>query len=136
MAHGAKTAIGHAYHNLLEMTENFAKSSNVDQRKQLAAISSGRRVGFQSFGRASVSDIEQGRSSMKLFMWDRVGHASGNYHDEGGIVVIAETLERAREMIAASKERAKCEALTMTPDLVRECEGPEHISVHEDAGCC
>lgn len=73
---------------------------------------------------------------MKLFMWDYVGNATSNYHDEGGIVVIAETLERAREMISSDKEREKCEALTKEPDLVRECEGPEHISVHKDAGCC
>lgn len=73
---------------------------------------------------------------MKLFMWDFVGGATGSYHDGGGVVVIAETLERAREMIAAEKEREKCEALTQEPDLVRECDGPEHISVHPDAGCC
>lgn len=73
---------------------------------------------------------------MKLFMWDRVGRASGSYHDEGGIVVIAETLARAREMISADKARVNCEALTVEPDLIRECEGPEHLSVHEDAGCC
>lgn len=36
MAHGAETAIGRACHNLLEMTENWAKSEAGDQRKQLA----------------------------------------------------------------------------------------------------
>jgi len=37
MAHGAETAIGRACHNLLEMTENFAKSSDADQQIQLKA---------------------------------------------------------------------------------------------------
>lgn len=73
---------------------------------------------------------------MKLFIWDYVSNATGNYHDEGGIIVIAETLDRAREMIGAAKEREACEALTKDPDLTRECEGPEHIAVHQDAGCC
>jgi hypothetical protein len=37
MAHGADTPIGHACHNLLEMTENFAKSTDADQQIQLKA---------------------------------------------------------------------------------------------------
>lgn len=37
MAHGAETAIGRACHNLLEMTENFAKTSDADQQIQLKA---------------------------------------------------------------------------------------------------
>jgi len=39
MAHGADTPIGHACHNLLEMTENFAKApdQSQDQRSQLKA---------------------------------------------------------------------------------------------------
>jgi hypothetical protein len=36
MAHGAETAIGRACHNLLEMTENYHKSSDPAQRVQLA----------------------------------------------------------------------------------------------------
>jgi len=37
MAHGAETPVGRACHNLLEMTENFSKSSDFDQRVQLKA---------------------------------------------------------------------------------------------------
>lgn len=37
MAHGADTPIGHACHNLLEMTENYAKSRDPDQQIQLKA---------------------------------------------------------------------------------------------------
>jgi hypothetical protein len=37
MAHGAETAIGRACHNLLEMTENYAKTTDFDQRVQLKA---------------------------------------------------------------------------------------------------
>jgi len=35
MAHGADTPIGRACHNLLEMTENYSKSTDPDQREQL-----------------------------------------------------------------------------------------------------
>lgn len=35
MAHGAETAIGRACHNLLEQTENYAKTSDPEQRRQL-----------------------------------------------------------------------------------------------------
>ena len=37
MAHGADTPIGHACHNLLEMTENYAKTTDADQQIQLKA---------------------------------------------------------------------------------------------------
>jgi hypothetical protein len=37
MAHGAETAIGRACHNLLEQTENHAKTTDFDQRVQLKA---------------------------------------------------------------------------------------------------
>ena len=35
MAHGADTPIGRACHNLLEMTENYAKTEDAEQREQL-----------------------------------------------------------------------------------------------------
>lgn len=71
---------------------------------------------------------------MKLFVWDRVEKASPNYHDEGGVVVIAGSLERARELV--EKQAPGCEAATVEPSLVRECEGPEYLTIHPDAGCC
>ena len=37
MAHGADTPIGHACHNLLELTENYAKTINYDDRLQITA---------------------------------------------------------------------------------------------------
>ncbi|MET4529121.1 hypothetical protein [Bradyrhizobium sp. JR18.2] len=35
MAHGAKTPVGRACHNLLEMTENYSRQIGADQRQQL-----------------------------------------------------------------------------------------------------
>jgi len=37
MARGADTPIGRACHNLLEMTENYAKTEDPDQREHLRA---------------------------------------------------------------------------------------------------
>jgi hypothetical protein len=71
---------------------------------------------------------------MKLFVWNDVTKATDNYHDGGGIVVIADSLERARELI--EQKSPGCSAATEDPDLVRECEGQEYIAVHRDAGCC
>lgn len=36
-AHGAETPSGHGCHNLLEATENYAKSEDAEQRRQLIA---------------------------------------------------------------------------------------------------
>lgn len=71
---------------------------------------------------------------MNLYIWHRVEKASGNYHDGGGVVVIAASLDRAREMVEATAKG--CAASTEEPDLVRPCEGPEFIAIHPDAGCC
>jgi hypothetical protein len=74
---------------------------------------------------------------MQLFIWNNVDHASDRYHDDGGVIVIAETLEHARAMLDGYGDReAPCEAMTKEPDLVRECVGPEYIAIHPNAGCC
>lgn len=75
---------------------------------------------------------------MKLFIWHRVDNATDNYHSEGGVAVIADSLERAREILKprTGKNDRECEALTTEPDVVRECEGPDAVFVFPDAGCC
>jgi hypothetical protein len=74
---------------------------------------------------------------MKLFIWNDADNASDNYHSGGGVVVIADDLARAREILKpATAENGRCEALSAPPDLVRECEGPECVFVHPNAGCC
>ena len=73
--------------------------------------------------------------NVKLFVWNEANAATDNYHSGGGIVAIAPTLERARELIGAEAPE-NCEALTKEPDLTRECAGPEYVAIHPDAGCC
>lgn len=36
---------------------------------------------------------------MRLFIWQRVDNLTYHYHPEGGLVVVAKDLERARELI-------------------------------------
>lgn len=73
-----------------------------------------------------------------LYVWNRVENATSNYHSEGGIIVIAKDLARAREMIAEATADVEgpCEALTIAPDFQRDCGGDEYIAIHPDAGCC
>ena len=40
---------------------------------------------------------------MKVFVWERADHVTDNWHTEGGLVVFAETEERARELANAER---------------------------------
>ncbi len=72
---------------------------------------------------------------MKVFVWVNIGQASDNYHSRGGVVVFAETEQRAREIACAQDgcEIAKDEM----PDDVRDVVGgDEAVYIMPDAGCC
>ena len=73
---------------------------------------------------------------MKVFVWERIKRASSNYHSEGGVVVFAETEERAREL--ANESGWECTiAADELPDEVREVVGGEEkMFIMIDAGCC
>lgn len=77
---------------------------------------------------------------MKMFLWQRVSNATGSCHDEGGIVVLAENLERARELLLSRPAIPKsCQALAVDPDFSCKISGPkieEDVWVFPDAGCC
>ena len=72
---------------------------------------------------------------MKIFIWKRVGQCSYNYHTEGGVTVIAETEERAREL---ANELEYCDILPEEiPDLVANVDYMnEKVFIFPDAGCC
>lgn len=72
---------------------------------------------------------------MKVFVWERIDNATDNYHSEGGLVVFAETEDRARELANA---QSGCELKPEeAPDEVRDVEGGEEkVFVMPDAGCC
>jgi hypothetical protein len=72
---------------------------------------------------------------MKVFVWKRIDEATDNYHTEGGVVVFAESLERAMELANAIagcsiKESEK-------PDEIRNVDGDsEAVYIMRDTGCC
>ncbi len=74
---------------------------------------------------------------MKIFIWNEIEKCSDNYHTEGGLVVIAETEERAREMVSASKcSLQDSEKPDEVFDLTTESDPKEKVFVFPDAGCC
>ena len=72
---------------------------------------------------------------MKVFVWQRVGKCSDNYHEEGGVVVFAATEDRAREL--ANAESGCAIRPDEAPDDVRDVTGGnERVFIMPDAGCC
>lgn len=71
---------------------------------------------------------------MKVFIWEQIENATSSYHPEGGVVVIAATVERAKELATA---RGANFMDTELPDLVVEttCE-VERAFIFPNAGCC
>ena len=71
---------------------------------------------------------------MQVFVWSYVAELTENYHSGGGLIVFAETEDRARELaIAEGVTFAK----TDSPDDVRVVDGGEEaVYVMPDAGCC
>jgi hypothetical protein len=74
-------------------------------------------------------------TEMKVFVWERAEHVTNNWHAEGGLVIFAETEERARELANAQQG---CELdQDENPDEVRDVAGGvELVFVMPDAGCC
>jgi hypothetical protein len=72
---------------------------------------------------------------MKVFVWWRAEHVTDSWHPEGGLVVFAETEERARELANAE---SGCELKPEeVPDEVRDvADGAEKVFIMPDAGCC
>jgi len=76
---------------------------------------------------------------LKLYLWEYVDHVSDNWHPEGGLVVIAEDMKRAMELIyiegcikLSSKELEEVIIYDLNPLKTYE----EKIYVFPDAGCC
>lgn len=76
---------------------------------------------------------------MKLFLFQRIEQVSGNYHPEGGLVIVASDIDEAMELIA------KDENITVTgEDWGRVVTYPlssdfgymPFVYVFPDAGCC
>ena len=72
---------------------------------------------------------------MNVYIWERIGNVTKNYHDGGGLLVIAKSITRAREIIK-KKVSKKCEALTIMPDIYYSIKAKEQVIIFPDSGCC
>jgi hypothetical protein len=68
---------------------------------------------------------------MMVFVWKALDHVSDRYHENGGLVVFASSLERA---IAIASEKGAI--ANDKPDEVRKTQGQEAVYIMENAGCC
>lgn len=73
---------------------------------------------------------------MRLFIWKSVANLTSNWHDGGGLVVVAQDLDEARKRLAETC--SGCEALTADPDVVYALADAVEAAtyVFPDAGCC
>ena len=73
---------------------------------------------------------------MTIFIWNNVGNLTDNYHDDGGLVVIAASLDAAKVQIENACQKG-CTALKDTPDFQASVEANEEkIFMFPNAGCC
>ncbi len=76
--------------------------------------------------------------SRMMFVWENVYGLTNNYHDGGGTVVIAGSLEAARELLKdTGGVTKKCDVFTEEPDYSIPVGGQEDkVFIFPDAGCC
>lgn len=71
---------------------------------------------------------------MKIFIWRRIEKCSSYWHPEGGVVVVAENLERAKALALVNGAEIKDDE---KPDAVYDvAQAEEKVFIFPDAGCC
>lgn len=76
---------------------------------------------------------------MMLFLFRRIDQVSGNYHPEGGLVIVAYDRERAQDLIAESSEIQPTESdwdEVIEYELMTGHGYQPAVYVFPDAGCC
>lgn len=72
---------------------------------------------------------------MNIYVWDYTSPVNDSYHDGGGVLIVAPTLERARALWDGDPK-----ALTADPDYswptVDTYTGPTKVIIFPDQGCC
>ena len=71
-----------------------------------------------------------------LFVWESVEQVSYSYHDGGGVTIIADNLEAARELVkkmVPSGSGVFTEKPDFTASVVTES---DKVFIFPDAGCC
>lgn len=86
---------------------------------------------------------------MNVYIWESVRHLTDAEHDAGGVVVSAQSLDQARDMLRSSTSWSNnlrrdapipraCEAFTDGPDMVYPVAGDalSAVFLFPDQGCC
>jgi len=86
------------------------------------------------------------KKEVKLFIWQMLNKVSNNYHEGGGLVVIAESLERAVELAEAPQPKRYLSdemelgvvVVNDEPTRIIDCAATEAegVFIFPDAGCC
>lgn len=73
-----------------------------------------------------------------IYVWKRAGGVTEEWHPEAGLVVVALSLEAAREALKASPGvKAGCEAFQNEPDYVWTlADGLGKVLIFPNTGCC
>ena len=73
-----------------------------------------------------------------MYVWESVNELTNNWHDGGGLVIISNDLENARELLRQSIPlNKKCQALEIDPDYTASVVAEkDEIFIFPDAGCC
>ena len=78
---------------------------------------------------------------MNLYVWKRLEYVTENWHPEGGVAIIAESLDAARALFTASEgaviKSEPADILTTPPDFSCPCDAPDaQLFIFPDTGCC
>ena len=74
---------------------------------------------------------------MKLFLFEYLDHVSENYHDEGGLVIVAENKEDAvRQVEAMPNVRISEDEWNSVIEYELAQSYKPKVYVFPDAGCC
>ena len=71
---------------------------------------------------------------MKIYIWQEIKHCSDNYHDNGGVVVIADNLERAEKL--AMEQGCKFSPEETPDHEIETTSHDEKVIIFPNAGCC
>ena len=76
---------------------------------------------------------------MKIFIWRNVKKLTDNYHDDGGVIVVAETVERAMDLVPYTGDGERTTRVLGPPDSIYTLPvgvSEEKVTVFPDNGCC
>lgn len=68
---------------------------------------------------------------MTLFLWENVDDLTDRYHSDGGLVIVAKSLDRARELMPVVRGIEPDKSFKLVGRAIQE-----EVTVFPNAGCC